>query len=116
MTLARLGIAAAVIADVATMIRATERHEVPANAPVDAEAFLDADLAILGADSEVYDAYVANVRAEYPHVTDDDWRTGRGRVLRSFSDRPTLFFTLVGRSRSEAPARANLARELTTLC
>jgi predicted metal-dependent HD superfamily phosphohydrolase len=75
----------------------------------------DADLSILGADQERYDDYVSDVRAEYAHVSDDDWRTGRRAVLRSFLDRPTIFHTHPGRDRWEAAARSNISRELEQL-
>jgi predicted metal-dependent HD superfamily phosphohydrolase len=76
---------------------------------------LDADLAVLGSEPASYQAYVAGVRSEYSHVSVDDWRTGRARVLQSFLDRPTLFATPTGRARWEARARANLAAEVASL-
>ena len=75
----------------------------------------DADLSILGSDQERYDAYVTDVRGEYAHVSDDDWRVGRRAVLRSFLDRPTIFHTHPGRDRWEAAARSNISRELESL-
>lgn len=74
----------------------------------------DADLAILGADPGVYEAYRRGVRAEYAHVPDDAWRTGRARVLESFLEREIIFRTQWFRSR-EFRARSNLTAELASL-
>ena len=59
----------------------------------DTAMLLDADLAILGAEPGAYQAYVNGVRAEYAHVDDGHWRTGRSLVLQHFLDRPRLFVT-----------------------
>ncbi len=76
---------------------------------------LDADLAILGADPHSYQAYVHGVRAEYFFVDDDRWRSGRGRVLQGFLDRPRIFATEYMHGEIEHRARANIEAELATL-
>ncbi len=98
--------------DVAAIVMATANHELPADGPRETAAFLDADLAILAAAPDVYDTYVTNIRAEYDHMTDDDFRRGRAAVLEGFLARDRLFFTSAGQARFEARARANLRREL----
>ena len=104
---------------VGAMIEATEHGPDGADGAAetvgDTAVLLDADLAILGADPPGYSTYVTGVRAEYRHVTDDDWRTGRSAVLRSFLERPTIYLTATGRERWESRARANLAAELAEL-
>lgn len=98
---------------VAAMIESTRHGEaVPGG---DAAVLIDADLAILGDDPDHYSAYVTAVRQEYRHVDDDEWRTGRARVLQEFLDRPTIYATPTGRQRWENRARANLSAELATL-
>lgn len=100
---------------VGAMIEATE-HGAPAeHVTGDAAVLLDADLAILGADPAGYSTYVNGVRAEYRHLTDADWATGRAAVLDGFLQRPTIFRTATGRDRWEARARANLTAELSAL-
>jgi predicted metal-dependent HD superfamily phosphohydrolase len=100
---------------VGAMIEATE-HGAPAeHVTGDTAVLLDADLAVLGADPAGYSAYVNGVRAEYRHVTDDDWASGRAAVLDGFLHRPTIFRTATGRDRWEARARANLTAELSGL-
>jgi predicted metal-dependent HD superfamily phosphohydrolase len=79
------------------------------------ELLLDADLAILGAPSEAYDRYVADVRLEYSSLDDTTWRRGRAQVLENLAERESLFFTSIARARWESAARANLERELRSL-
>ncbi len=101
---------------VGAMIEATEHDASTAGQPTaDTAILLDADLAILGADPASYSAYVNGVRAEYRHVADDDWVTGRAAVLRGFLERPAIYLTPSGRDAWEVRARANLAAELAEL-
>lgn len=98
------------------MIEATVGHTPPTpygHAMSDALHFLDADLSILGAAPERFDAYEEQVRAEYAFVPADAFTVGRRGVLQRFLDRPALYFTEWGRARFEAQARANLARAMT---
>jgi predicted metal-dependent HD superfamily phosphohydrolase len=109
-----LGVDDRTVTEVARLVELTKTHD-PAVDDTAGAALVDADLSILGADGRTYDAYAAGVRAEYAHVPDDLWRAGRPAVLRSFAERPALFHTATARARWEAPARANLARELAAL-
>lgn len=101
------------VESVATMIEGTATHLDPPD--LDTAVLYDADLAVLGADVAGYDAYSAGVRAEYRHVTDDDWRVGRTSVLEAFLARPAIYATDTGRERWEERARANLTSELAAL-
>lgn len=98
---------------VGALIRLTATHDPRPGS--DGAVLVDADLAVLGADPAAYGAYATGVRAEYGHVPDDAWRTGRSAVLRMFLDRRSIFHTPTGRTRWEARARANLTAELATL-
>jgi len=111
--LASVGWDADAVERVVSMIEATE-HGVT-DAEGDTAVLLDADLAILGADPAGYTAYATGVRAEYRHVTDDDWQTGRATVLEGFLERPTIYSTPTARDRWETRARANLTDELASL-
>jgi predicted metal-dependent HD superfamily phosphohydrolase len=99
---------------VAELIEATCGHDADID-DADMMVLLDADLAVLGADTAAYDAYVRGVRAEYGHLDDASWKVGRERVLRSFLERPAVFATAVGRRQWESRARANLTAELAGL-
>jgi predicted metal-dependent HD superfamily phosphohydrolase len=100
--------------EVARLVRMTVHHR-PADDDLSGCALSDADLGILAAPRERYDAYVAGVRADFAHVSDADFRAGRATVLRDLAARPRLFHTPQARKLWEAPARANLARELEGL-
>ena len=116
---------------VADLVLAT-RHQAPTSATInpgtvtsdhgtaagpgtnDTAIVLDADLAILAAEPSRYQAYATGVRAEYPHVDDASWRTGRATVLRAFLERSAIYLT-APMQREEHRARANLAAELSVL-
>ncbi len=100
-------------ATVADLIRATADHD--ARDDGDRAVLIDADLAVLGSDPAAYQAYVRGVRAEYRHVSDEDWRAGRAAVLTRLTARPAIYATASGRTRWESRARANLAAELAAL-
>jgi len=105
---------AATVAEVARLVRLTEHHR-PEPEDANGCALSDADLWILAADHDRYDAYVAAVRSEYAHLDDDVFAAGRAEVLRTLTDTAHLFRTEHGRSRWEERARANVARELAEL-
>jgi predicted metal-dependent HD superfamily phosphohydrolase len=84
--LSGLGAPADVIAEVRRLILLTAGHE--AEDPRGRD-LIAADLAILTSERARYQQYVRDVRAEYAHVDDDAWRTGRAAVLerlRAFVD------------------------------
>jgi predicted metal-dependent HD superfamily phosphohydrolase len=99
---------------VAAMILATADHDV-AGVDRDTAALLAADLAVLAAEPTRYADYVRAVRREYAHVGDDDWRRGRGDVLRRLLGRPRLYAPSLGLDEWEQRARANMAAELASL-
>ena len=101
-------------AEVARLVRMTAHHR-PAADDLAGAALSDADLGILAAPRERYDAYVAGVRADFSHVPDADFRAGRALVLAELAGRPHLFHTAQGRDLWDAAARTNLARELAAL-
>ena len=113
-TLGRVGLAPQVIREVSRLILLTTSH---APAPDDEPGALlcDADLAVLAATAERYNAYAAGVRAEYAHLSDEAFRRGRATVLAALLDRPQLFSTVEGRRRWESVARNNLHGELDQL-
>ena len=78
----------------------------------DAAFFLDADLAILAADSPRYTRYVAGVRAEYAHYTLDAFTRGRAAILQGFLNRTAIYASDTAHLLWDAPARLNLRTEL----
>ena len=105
---------------VSLLVRATATHELPESAELpagyevtDIEFFLDADMAILAADSARYRRYLHGVRSEYSHFDDEAFRTGRTTFLRSILGRKCVFLSEEGLQLWEEPARVNLRAELT---
>jgi predicted metal-dependent HD superfamily phosphohydrolase len=113
-SLAGLGVAAETVAEVARLVRLTETHR-PADNDANGCALSDADLAILAAPPERYAEYAADVRREYAHIPDDQFRAGRSAILRDLLAKPHLFHTAYAREHWERPARANVERELGAL-
>lgn len=81
--------------------------------PADIELFLDADMAILAADSARYRRYLRGVRSEYSHFDDEAFRTGRTTFLRSILGRERIFLSEQALQLWEEPAQANLRAELS---
>ena len=105
---------------VSLLVRATATHELPESAdlpvgyePEDIQFFLDADMAILAADSARYRRYLRGVRSEYSHFDDEAFRAGRMTFLRLILGRKRIFLSEEGLQLWEEPARANLQAELS---
>lgn len=112
--LGALGLASALVAEVARLVRLTVTHD-PDAGDRNGEVLSDADLAVLGLPPAEYGANTAKVRAEYGHVSDADFRAGRSRVIGSLLSAPALYRTAEGQARWEDAARVNLAAELQSL-
>jgi predicted metal-dependent HD superfamily phosphohydrolase len=102
------------VAEVTRLVRLTETHR-PAADDLNGGALSDADLAILAAPPARYAEYAADVRREYAHVSDADFRAGRAAVLADLLDRPHLFHTAHARAHWEPSARGNVEAELARL-
>lgn len=111
--LSELEVDASVRARVRAIILATKRHQ-PTGDPT-SDLFLDADLSVLGADPDVFDAYERGVRAEWSWVPDATFADGRATFVRAMLARPAIFLTERYRARLEARARKNLERSLVRL-
>ena len=101
------------------LVHATATHELPESTelpagyePADIQLFLDADMAILAADSARYRRYLRGVRSEYSHFDDKAFRTGRTSFLHSVLERERIFLSEEALKLWEEPTRANLCGEL----
>ena len=96
------------------LILATQGHQVD---PLDRDRsiFLDADLAILGADPARYQIYSQAIRLEYSWVPDLAYQTGRIKVLQSFLQRDRLYYTDLLFNELESIARTNLSNEIRSI-
>ncbi|MGF0115860.1 DUF4031 domain-containing protein [Promicromonospora sp. Marseille-Q5078] len=102
------------VAEVARLVLVTTAHDPD---PGDGSGALvsDADLAVLGAEPGRYARYAAQVRAEYGHVPDAAFRTGRAAVLDQLAGLPHLFRSSAAAGRWAGPAAANLRAERAAL-
>lgn len=99
---------------VAELILVTVDHR-PAPHDGEAQTLVDADLSILGADSESYDQYARDVRDEYRHVPDHEFAPARAEILKRLLDKPALFHTAQATALWEDRARDNVRREVSAL-
>lgn len=88
------------------LIMVTRHDAVPA--ANDERVLVDIDLAILGAERERFAEYESQVRREYAWVPEPMFREGRAKILRQFTERPSIYATDFFRAELEARARRNL--------
>lgn len=103
-------------ARVAALIDLTARHGRVAAEEVDEDAalFLDCDMAILGAEPAVFDAYDRGIAAEYRgHVPGWLYKLNRRRFLKGLLARERIFLSDFFHARLDAQARRNLRRAVT---
>jgi predicted metal-dependent HD superfamily phosphohydrolase len=108
------GCAEEVAQRVQSMVLATRAHEASGGI-TDTQLLLDIDLAILGAAPARFAEYGNQIRAEYAHVPDDEFRTRRAQVLSAFLWRPRIYTTGAFHDALEHRARENLAMALAEL-
>jgi predicted metal-dependent HD superfamily phosphohydrolase len=105
-----LGIEAVAWERIASIILATATHA--GLSAIDEKLMVDADLAILAADSAKFAAYDAAIRREYAWVPEERYRPARVAVLQNFLARAYIYHTGSFRQRYEARARKNLQASL----
>ncbi|XP_048731044.1 uncharacterized protein LOC125648151 isoform X2 [Ostrea edulis] len=69
----------------------TKAHTIQDNAEKDLQYFLDMDMAVLGRSSEEYKKYAEQIRKEYSHVPDPEFRKRRSAILQDFTQRQRIF-------------------------
>ncbi len=112
-TLTTAGVGPAIISQVRSLILIT-KHAAPPQQP-DEILLVDIDLAILGQGRERYEAFEQQIREEYAWVPASDFAKGRGAILQSFLNRPSIYGTDRFRECYEQAARTNLAWALARL-
>ncbi len=100
--------------EVVRLVLLTAGHD-PAPDDSNGAVLCDADLAVLASPPQAYAAYASAVRAEYGHLTDEEFTAGRIAVLEHLSTLPELYRTPEAARQWTDPARANLAAELQLL-
>eukprot|EP01065_Artemidia_motanka_P051116 TRINITY_DN8910_c0_g1_i1.p1 TRINITY_DN8910_c0_g1~~TRINITY_DN8910_c0_g1_i1.p1 ORF type:complete len:743 (+),score=222.02 TRINITY_DN8910_c0_g1_i1:102-2330(+) len=100
---------------VADWIERTAWH-MKGDATGDLAVFLDADLAALGRPEPAYCRYAEQIRMEYAHVPDADFRKGRPHVMRQFLAKPEgPYFTERAVKTFGARALSNVSKEIERL-
>ncbi|EFA75527.1 predicted HD phosphohydrolase family protein [Heterostelium album PN500] len=71
---------------VSEYIDATKHHTKIPTTNTDQDYFLDMDISILGREPNVYLEYSKNIRKEYIHVPEQQYRVGRSLILEKFKE------------------------------
>lgn len=102
------------VEEVARLVLLTAGHDA---GPDDANGAVlcDADLAVLASPPEAYAAYASAVRAEYGHLSDEQFTAGRIAVLERLLALPHLYRLPAVADEWTPRARANLGAELSLL-
>jgi predicted metal-dependent HD superfamily phosphohydrolase len=103
----------ATVAEVERLVLLTAAHD-PQPDDANGAVLCDADLAVLASPPPAYAGYASAVREEYGHLSDAEFTAGRIAVLEHLLALPALFRTPPAQQWT-APARANLAAELSLL-
>ena len=111
--LTALGLPAASVERVVTLVTALTRHQ-PRPDDFDCAVLCDADLAMLAGDPQRYKTYLTEIRDAYAHLPVEAFVRARIAILRKLDKRPSLFSSPLGAAWEE-PARQNLGAELQRL-
>lgn len=91
-------------------ILATRQHSTSHD--IDCALFLDLDLSILATEKTEFERYLRNVRKEYAHLSDVEFKIGRLQFTEDLLSRDHIFQTDFFRSKFEQKARQNLKNSL----
>lgn len=94
-------------------IIATKMHKISDHS--DINYLLDADLSILGGNTDTYIEYTKNIRKEYSIYPDFLYKPGRKKVLHHFLALDSIFKTDYFKDRYESQARENMKFEIKSL-
>lgn len=97
---------------VAELVELTAKHGHVTTADHDTALFLDADMAILGAAPDAFDAYDRAIAVEYKAIPPEAYRQGRRVFLEGLLGKPRIYLSDYFHHRLDEPARANLRRAL----
>jgi predicted metal-dependent HD superfamily phosphohydrolase len=97
---------------VEALVLATRTHD--AGDDPDTRVVLDIDLAILGAAPARFAQYEGQIRAEYAHVPEAEFRRRRAQLLAGFLARPKIYSTAAFGAALEQQARSNLQASLSS--
>jgi predicted metal-dependent HD superfamily phosphohydrolase len=101
------------IAKCAQMILATKNHQ--PSEDHDINILTDADLSILGQNSEIYNAYTEKIREEYTLYPDFMYNSGRKKVMQQLLQMESIYKTAYFINKYEKQARSNIQNELVAI-
>lgn len=100
------------------LILATASHvvaDLPDVLAADCALLLDMDLAVLGAETAIFEAYDAGIRSEFASVPWEIYRPARRQVMQGFLERERLYLTETFHRSHDRAARENLTRLIHSL-
>lgn len=109
--LEKLGVNVTVIERVCDLIIMTKTHQISGQDNV-AATFLDADMSIIGAPTEIYSSYVDSIRKEFNSVPKFFFNRGRRKFLSALLMQERIFITDWFYEKFETQARENIAWEI----
>lgn len=107
--LARKMLGNAMSEEVVRLIMLTKHSSLPMIEDIDGRIIVDCDLAILGAQKELFEAFELGIRKEYRSVPQDAYVHGRKKILNSFLARPRIYSIPYFVEKYEEQARRNLS-------
>jgi predicted metal-dependent HD superfamily phosphohydrolase len=102
------------VEEVERLVLLTATHD-PEPGDANGAVLCDADLAVLAGPPDAYATYASAVRAEYGHLSDEEFTAGRTAVLERLLALPVLYRLPAVTEDWTPRARANLTAELTLL-
>lgn len=112
-TLSAGGVPLDTVRRIRDLVIATRVNETPGSD--DARLIVDIDNAVLGAETDRYDRYEADLQREHPQMAEFIYRRKRLEILKALVNRPRIFHTTIARRTLEAQARENIARTISRL-
>jgi predicted metal-dependent HD superfamily phosphohydrolase len=109
----RIKIPAGLVSASKKIVQVTDHKTIPST--LDECFAVDIDLSIFGKAEDVFDVYEVGIKKEYSFVKERAFRLGRSKVLQSFLDRKSVYYTPFFRDKYEAQARKNLERSIQKL-
>lgn len=103
----------AICTQIQKLICATDHRQEFTNG--DCSLIQDIDLTILGSSNKAYTQYTQAIRQEYQQYSDEDYRAGRSKMLKTFLSKKEIYKTPYYQSSLEKIARKNIEHELNEL-
>lgn len=112
--LQKLNIPKDIIQEAINLILATKKHQTDID-DQDLLLFLDADMAILGAEPKKYQKYAQAIAREYSFAPVAEYRQRRKELLTAFLERDRIYLTQPMFEKYEQQARQNIQSEIDSL-